>query len=177
MSKKYFYSYFIILAILSYFLSTVYSNNISSNNFTWPTENYKSITSYFGSRIHPTTFKESFHLGIDISVPEGIPLQSICSGVVSFTGFNGAYGYSIIIKNSNYEILYGHVSPNYIVSIGDTVLQNSIIGNIGPKYVSNSPYKDSSRKIYKWKNNWSTSSFGYKKRRHSRQSFRLFLIL
>ena len=144
-----------------------------------PTQDYKQITSYFGFRIHPTTFKESYHSGIDISVPEVTNITSICNGTVDFVGFYGAYGYSIIIENNNYQILYAHVSPNFIVNSGTTVFQNQIIGNVRPKYIqdfSNNKYYDSNRKSNKWAYYSSSFTFNNKKRRHCRQSFRLFLI-
>ena len=52
------------------------------------------------------------------------------------------------IESNNYTISYCHVSPNYIVNIGDVVNAGSQIGNVGPKYIDdyNSPYKDSSGK-------------------------------
>lgn len=53
------------------------------------------------------------------------------------------------MESNNLTILYGHVSPNYIVEIGDIVSIGNQIGNVGPKYVNgpeNNPYKDSSGK-------------------------------
>ena len=138
--------FFCLIFILSVFYSVNYSD---FSKCIWPTPNNTIITSYFGLRIHPTTFKESYHSGIDISAIEGTQIHSICDGIVSFIGFNGAYGYSIIIKNNNYEILYAHVSPNYLIDIYDTVSSNQIIGNVGPKYIQafpNNKYYDSNRK-------------------------------
>ena len=45
------------------------------------------------------------------------------------------------------KISYCHVSPNYIVSVGQIVEQGEIIGNVGPKYVYGvvgNNYKDAS---------------------------------
>lgn len=46
-------------------------------------------------------------------------------------------------------MIYAHVSPNYIISINDTIQKGQLIGHVGPKYISdviNNPYKDSSGK-------------------------------
>ena len=150
MFKKYYSLFFCLIFIFSIILSIDYYN---FSKCTWPTPNNTKITSYFGFRIHPTTFKESYHSGIDISVPEGSHIHSICNGKVIFTGFYGAYGYSVIIENNNYEILYAHVSPNFVVKINDIILINQIIANVGPKYIqdfSSNKYYDSNRKSYKW---------------------------
>lgn len=136
MFKNYFYLFFCLVLIISILYSL---NTLSFSKCSWPTPNYETITSYFGFRIHPTTFKESYHSGIDISVPEGTPIHSICNGIVKFTGFNGSYGYSIIIKNENYEILYAHVSPIFLIQVNDNIIQNQIIGKVGPKYIQDFP--------------------------------------
>lgn len=70
------------------------------------------------------------------------------------------------------------MSPNYIVSIGNTVDSGEKIGNVGPKYVygiQNNPYRDSNGNPTNRSYYWMSSSFNNKKRRHSRQSFRFFL--
>lgn len=145
MFKKYSYLFFCLIIIICFIYSLDYS---SFTKWYWPTPNNTKITSYFGFRIHPTTFKESYHSGIDISALEETSIHSVCNGIVNFVGFNGAYGYSIIIKNNNYEILYAHVSPNFLIQINDIIIQNQIIGKVGPKYIQNFPnnkYYDSNR--------------------------------
>ncbi len=64
---------------------------------------------------------------------------------VIYTGFNGSGGYTIICENDSYKISYCHVSPNFIVSIGDSIIAGQVIGQVGPKYVDNvigNPYHD-----------------------------------
>ena len=61
----------------------------------------------------------------------------------------GANGFTIRIENNEFLISYSHVSPNFLVNVGDIVTKGQIIGNVGPKYVNNvpnNPYKDSSGK-------------------------------
>ena len=66
--------------------------------------------------------------------------------MVTFTGFSGANGHTIIIKNNNFEYIYAHVSPNYIVKLNDFIESDQIIGNVGPEYLptGNPKYIDSS---------------------------------
>ena len=72
---------------------------------------------------------------------------AICDGTISFTGFLGGGGYTItLFDGNNLKITYCHVSPNYIVSEGDSISQGQIIGHVGPKYVygvSGNTYTDS----------------------------------
>ena len=46
------------------------------------------------------------------------------------------------------KVTYCHVSPNFIVKVGDTVLKGQVIGNVGPKNVydvKGNQYKDENR--------------------------------
>ena len=66
-------------------------------------------------------------------------------GYVTYTGFNGAGGFTITVKNDEFSASYCHVSPNFIVYVGQYVTQSEIIGEVGPKNVYgvyNNPYKD-----------------------------------
>ena len=89
----------------------------SSSDFFWPTPGYHKITSYFGKRVSPTTGASSNHSGIDIAAAEGSSVFSILSGQVTFTGFYGANGHSIIIQSNNFSIQYSHLSPNYLFNV------------------------------------------------------------
>lgn len=151
--------------------------NINNSNLVWPTPGYTTITSYFGPRKSPTTGNASFHYGLDIGAPVGSNIIAVFSGQVTFTGFNGANGFTVTVSNGNYTFSYSHVSPNFVVFEGQNVTQGQIIANVGPKNVygvTNNPYKDSygnpTNRFY----NWTSFTFKHKKRRQSRQSFRFF---
>lgn len=106
---------------------------------------YSKITSTFGYRKAPTSGASTYHSGIDISAPTGTNLVAIFAGTVIFTGFKGAGGYTITIKNDKFSVSYCHVSPNYIVKENQIVQKGETIGNVGPKNVYNvinNPYKD-----------------------------------
>lgn len=166
MIQKFLTTFILIITILCIFSSIINffpenSNNLQSEttssthhfptneNFFWPTPGFHNITSYFGNRKSPITGKTSTHSGIDIGASEGSYIYAIQSGFVSFVGFNGANGYSIHIENDTFVFIYGHVSPNFMVSKNDYINIGQIIGNIGPKYVESTPenpYKDKTGK-------------------------------
>lgn len=54
-------------------------------------------------------------------------------------------GFTITLKNDNFIISYCHVSPDFIVSVGDYISKGQEIGRVGPLNVydvPNNPYKD-----------------------------------
>ena len=120
---------------------------LSSSGFLWPTPNYTTITSPYGNRKAPTSGAGTFHSGIDIGAPVGANIYSVFSGEVTYVGFKGANGYTICIENDIYTATYSHVSPYFLVYLGQYVNQGDLIANVGPKNVygvPNNPYKDSS---------------------------------
>lgn len=145
--------------------------NISNTKLTWPIPGYTTITSKFGYRKPPTNGASSFHSGIDIGAPTNSNIVSVCDGTVVFAAFKGAGGYTITIKNNNFTFSYCHVSPNFLVHVGQFVNKGSLIAKVGPKNVygvPNNPYKDK----YGNPTNGATTRFPftsyYKKRRQSR---------
>lgn len=76
----------------------------------------------------------------------GTNIFAITSGTVSYVGFSGAGGYTITVKSESFTISYCHVSPVFLVSVGEYVIKGTVIANVGPKNVygvPNNPYKDS----------------------------------
>ena len=101
-------------------------------NFAWPIPGYTTISSPFGKRTAPTSGASTFHKGTDIPAPEGTALVATCDGEITFIGFLGGGGYTITITTvDGIKISYCHVSPNYIVIVGQKVEQGEIIGNVG----------------------------------------------
>ena len=108
---------------------------------------YTTITSKFGKRVAPTSGASTYHSGIDIAAPTGSNLVAIFSGKVTYSGFQGAGGYTITIENAPYKVSYCHVSPDFIVYVGQNIKKGQTIGMVGPKNVYGiigNPYKDSS---------------------------------
>ena len=153
----------IILIVPTLFIPTITNNytlesvipefsesfNISHSSFYWPVPGYTRISSYFGYRSVPTTGATSYHQGIDIPAPAGTNLVAPTACKVTYIGFMGSGGYTIILKTNNIQFVYHHVSPNYVISIGEYIYSGQIIGYVGPKNVyeiKNNPYKDSNGK-------------------------------
>ena len=91
----------------------------------------------------------SYHSGIDIGAPTGATIVAVASGVVTFTGFSGANGFTVKVEADGYIFTYSHVSPLFLVSPGDYVSTGSTIATVGPKNVYgvyNNPYKDNNGK-------------------------------
>ena len=145
-----------------FFIPILNSNNFDNSNpsnkefigfnpdgFLWPLPGYTSISSPFGPRKSPTGNGSGFHHGTDIPAPEGTKFVAINDGEITFCSFLGAGGYTITLSFDNYKITYCHVSPNFIVNVGDFVKQGQVIGYVGPKYVygvPGNPYSDISGK-------------------------------
>lgn len=151
---------------------------ISSTDFAWPSPGYTTITSKFGYRTSPTTGAGTYHGGIDIGAPSGSNIIASSSGRVSFTDFSGANGFTVKIESGNLTFIYSHVSPNFLVYVGQYVNKGELIAKVGPKNVygvANNPYRDSNGNPTNGATTRSSFTFCNKKRRQSRQSFRLFL--
>ena len=69
----------------------------------------------------------SFHYGCDIPAPQGTKLIAVSDGEITFRQFLGAGGYTITLSFDNYKVTYCHVSPNFIVSVGNFVKQGQVI--------------------------------------------------
>ncbi|HOZ54675.1 MAG TPA: M23 family metallopeptidase [Clostridia bacterium] len=152
------------LAVLVFFSTSIciftpifYNNNLIldtsnstkffsvSDNFAWPVPNSYTISSNFGYRIQPTAGASRYHTGIDISGLEKSDIISVLSGKVVFRDFYGSAGCTIIVQSDNFLIFYCHISPNYIVNVGENVIKGQVIGHIGPKNVYgiiDNKYKD-----------------------------------
>lgn len=167
--------------IYTYYPTSNFENylTIFSSNLAWPTPGYTTITSKFGYRDAPTSGAGTYHGGIDIAAPSGSNIVSASPGIVTSIGFKGANGYTVSIENNSYTFSYSHISPIFLVNIGEYVSKGQIIATVGPKNVynvPNNPYKDSNGNPTNRCYYWTTFTFFHKNRRQSRQSFRLFLV-
>lgn len=106
----------------------------SSSGYMWPiSTNYYPMydDDWFGPRVSPFPGASSYHEGIDIVAPGGTPLYAHANGVVVKAGWNGGYGYCVMITDGNGNTsLYGHLSDIY-VSYGQYVTQGQTVGAVG----------------------------------------------
>lgn len=176
MNNLFTYSFFLLLIITIIISCLSIPNNLNFNNyginqddiymsnsgFVWPLPNFYRISSYFGHRTSPTSYASSYHSGLDIPAPENTYFLATISGNIIYTGFNGSGGYTIILKNENIKVVYCHVSPNFLVSVGDYVEISQVIGQVGPYHVFdvlNNPYHDNSGIPTNRSNYWLSFTF------------------
>ncbi len=105
----------------------VYSGGV----FCWPAPSCTYVSSEFGYRIHPVYGTKKYHSGMDMAAPGGSPILAAANGTVRFAGWNGGYGYCVIIDHgSGIQTLYGH-SSKLLVSVGQSVSRGQKIALVG----------------------------------------------
>ncbi len=89
------------------------------------------LSSGFGRRTDPITGRISMHTGLDFAAPRGTPIYAVGSGVVVFSGRNGAYGNMVEINHGGgLKTRYAHASE-LKVSKGDLVQKGEEIATVG----------------------------------------------
>jgi murein DD-endopeptidase MepM/ murein hydrolase activator NlpD len=133
-----FKKFYIYLIFLSSFVSIIFSFSNSSYNYYYPITNNYAISSPYGAR--ELYGKYNFHSGIDIPAMVDTPIHSIQSGIIKYIGFddNGYGNYIVLLHTNSYKSIYGHLSENLLVKVGDNINANQIIAYVGPKILSNS---------------------------------------
>jgi len=182
-----FISCFFIPFFLNQSNSTTFTNSLSAQlptdyhttNFLWPTPGYTKITSHFGYRTSPITGKKAYHSGIDIAAPENGSIIAIDDGVVFYIGWYGANGYTVILQHKNqYKSIYGHISPTFLVAIGDIIKKGQLIAKVGPKYIEKKSYTNYQDKNGNYTNGATTrssSAFFHYPRKKEKKSTTLLL--
>lgn len=98
-----------------------------------------SAASPYISQVYGYTRYNPRHNGIDIAFRGngyGVPIYSVLPGTVQFAGWQGSYGYLVIVDHGNgCQTYYAHCSKLY-VRTGDTVAQGETIAAVGSTGVS-----------------------------------------
>lgn len=123
---------------------STYSDSTNSSavisNGSWPVPGYSRISSPFGYRIHPVLGVKKLHTGIDIPAPTGTPAVAVSSGTVIYSGVQGSYGNTVMIKHDNGLVsLYAHNS-SLVVNVGDKVEKGQVVAKIGSTGRSTGPH-------------------------------------
>ena len=106
----------------------------------WPVPGYTRITSAFGMRTHPITGIYKLHTGTDIGAPMGANFIAANDGIVTYAGYNGAYGNMVIVDHGGgITTLYAHGSE-ILVEVGMTILQGTPILKVGSTGYSTGPH-------------------------------------
>lgn len=95
----------------------------------WPING--KVSSKFGYRLDPFTFRRSFHKGIDIAASYGNGIRASAAGKVILAGYYNEYGQAVIIDHGNgITTVYGHASK-VLVKKGQIVKKGDVIAKVG----------------------------------------------
>lgn len=104
----------------------------SGVRFLWPAKG--ELTSEYGVRWG------RMHSGIDLAADTGATVVSAKAGYVSYAGWLGSFGYTVIVEhNQGYSTIYAHLS-DYTVAKGAFVAAGSVLGYIGSTGFSTGPH-------------------------------------
>tara|TARA_B100000029_G_scaffold515128_1_gene620739 strand:- start:2518 stop:4101 length:1584 start_codon:yes stop_codon:yes gene_type:complete len=101
------------------------------------------ITSKFSNRrFHPVLKEWRAHKGVDYGGVTGDPVMATGDGIVTFAGWKGNYGRTVIIQHGKqYSTLYAHLSKfKQNVGVGNKVNQGQIIGYLGSSGLTTGPH-------------------------------------
>lgn len=113
---------------------------LDSTPSVWPVKGR--ITSGFGMRNHPFDKTAKFHRGLDIVPPggRGTPIHAPANGTVLFTGWDGGYGLSLLVRHhGSVTTRYGHLKA-IAVKVGQKVHRDDIIAYVGNSGRSTGPH-------------------------------------
>ncbi len=98
------------------------------------------ITSAFGPRTHPILGFDRHHRGVDFAAPAGTPVFAAGDGTVTFAGWRGDYGRTVMIRHAGgYDTLYAHLFA-ITVRPGARVRQGQVIGRVGSTGLATGPH-------------------------------------
>jgi len=86
------------------------------------------LTGRFGN---VSSLWSSSHTGLDFAAPTDTPIRSIAPGIVTQTGYAGAYGNQTIVRLSDGAMLWYCHQNSITVSAGDRVVAGEQIGTVG----------------------------------------------
>lgn len=98
------------------------------------------ISSEYGMRKDPFNGEMAFHDGIDLAVKRGTGITALKDGVVTFSGFQGGYGNTVVVRHEDgLETLYGHASRTHVRE-GQTVKAGTVLADVGSTGRSTGPH-------------------------------------
>lgn len=104
-----------------------------NGQFSWPFASnvgFK-ITSRFGLRSNPFNGSPEYHNGLDIVCTKGTAIRAVDAGVVTYSGYRGAFGNVVFIEHGGgLTTIYAHCD-SLLVSAGAKVLKDQVIARVG----------------------------------------------
>ncbi|MDZ5621488.1 peptidoglycan DD-metalloendopeptidase family protein [Nocardioides sp. HM23] len=115
------------------------AKTINSNRWSLPIDpGVYQLSATFGQA--GSYWSSGYHTGLDFAAPSGTPIMAVASGVVTSTGYEGAYGnQTVVTLEDGTEIWYNH-QTSYAVSVGDNVVAGQVIGTVGSTGNSTGPH-------------------------------------
>ena len=102
------------------------SSLLAANRWQLPLSTYR-LTATFGEY----GLWSSYHTGLDFAAPAGTPLLAMARGVITSTGYSGAYGNrTVLTLEDGTELWYAHQTSIY-ASVGDQVSAGDVVGSVG----------------------------------------------
>lgn len=119
--------------------------NDTSWEVQWPFPVGVTISSGFGQRDKPCEGCTGNHQGLDFAITEGTPIQTIARGTVVAVGWDGDYGYRVMIEHiidgEKIISVYGHLINNSSpLKPGDVIRKGAHIGDVGTTGASTGPH-------------------------------------
>lgn len=98
------------------------------------------ISSGFGWRRHPLFGTVRRHSGIDLPRPYGTWVYPVRTGVVSYAGWKGGYGWMVELRHPNgARTIYGHLARIFVVQ-GQLLNTGVLLGAVGSSGSSTGPH-------------------------------------
>jgi len=95
------------------------------------------VTGRYGYRRYP---RRGMHYGVDLTAPRGTPIKPASPGVVSYAGYQGGYGKTVVIQHNNgISTKYAHMN-RILVGKGKSVNRGTTIGTVGSTGFSTGPH-------------------------------------
>ena len=92
-----------------------------------PLSGYR-ISSPFGEYSY---IRSGMHTGLDLSAPEGTPVNAVAAGRVVSAAYDGSFGNKVVVRHTDgTETWYCHLSA-IAVSVGQEVANTTQVGNVG----------------------------------------------
>jgi hypothetical protein len=106
--------------------------------YIWPSSGQ--ISSVFGPRVAPVAGASKYHEGVDVKNVVGTSIVAAARGIVTTAGSHWSCGNYVVIEHSaSEETMYCHMS-RILTSVGQTVSQGQVIGEVGSTGISSGPH-------------------------------------
>ncbi len=109
----------------------------AANTWQVPVSSY-TLTARFGEK---GSWARGWHTGLDFAGPVGQDVRAAKAGTVVESGYQGAYGNTVVIDHGNgYKTRYAHLNRTPNVSVGQQVTGGQVIGALGNTGNSSGPH-------------------------------------